>query len=679
MGSLWVWVRGNPLHIRQNLRALVEALLRQKGESFSTENRIGRRRQTAPSAALQLPRQAEDIEAFAVRADSLLRATKTRVYVDTSLLMWMIRIGSTARREFVTWLDDACGQRVRVPAWASHELYRHHIKRKICIDLQKQLTELENVAKASFDVLWPFLDEPLAGSPSAHAQRVEARDTLRAVRTLTARAADWEQNYDRHAGEVISFVNEHALEGSAIFEYFNDIDVMAAARFTGRMPPGFQDRNKKESTGESEENDADESVGSNRWGDLMLWREIVEDARLYRADAVVLLTKDIKNDWRMGGTLPLSVATEENPKQHRIGAQPAHPMLSFEAARRAGVREVLLLDQRRLAGVMSASAPSTTTAFVTVARPPALPPPKSRDEHRAEEIERQTALRDTLRTSQAHAAGVRFLDPPGVTLTPAKLKRALFETRDAGAMLDPALLSLEAALAQSLQHDQGIEVVISEDHLRPLTDVGLVAFARRLGQAARRDSSRSTATMDLATMLESLPPAVGGYIYFGLLAAMYFGETDNNLRTIPGSPAAQRLLSLQTAPFARLPLEELRIRAMKGERLPLYLPTANPVSVAVRLRTDTDLEQPNVLRAIWIGDQQILTGAQGDHDLQLQHRFAGHSATLDLILDHLADLYVLPRGQLMAETDVEGPFNLDPLLGFKPPQDVWVDPTQEKN
>ncbi|RWA84933.1 MAG: hypothetical protein EOQ32_26795 [Mesorhizobium sp.] len=592
--------------------------------------------------------------------------------------MWMIRIGSTARQELVTWLKDACGERLRVPVWASHELYRHHIKRRTCIDLQKQLTELEKVAKNSFEMLWPFLDEPLAGAPSAHAQRVEARDTLRAVRTLIDRAANWEQNYNRHSDEVISFINDHALEGSAILDCFDDIDVMAAARFTGRMPPGFQDRNKKEDADENEE-DGDNLVGSNRWGDLMFWREIVENARLHRAEAVVLLTKDIKNDWRMGGTLPVAAEVEESSKQHISGVQPAHPMLSFEAAQRAGVREVLLLDQRRLAGIMSASAPLVTTAFVMVARPPALPPPKSRDEHRAEEIERETALRDAQRASQARAEGVRFLDPPSIALTPAKLKRALYETREARAMQDPALLSIEAALAQALQREQGIEAVISEDQLLPLGDVGLVAFARRLGQTGQRDSSRGIATMDLATMLDTLPPAVAGYVYLGLLAAMYFEETSNNLRTNPASPAAQRLLSLQTAAFARLPLEEFRARAMRGDRLPLYLPSASPASITVRMRTDNDLERPEVLRAIWIDEQQLLTSAQGDPDLQLQHRFAGHPATHDLILEHLSELYVLPRGQLVAETDVQGPFDLDPLLGFKPPRDVWIDPAQEKS
>jgi len=113
------------------------------------------------------------------------------------------------------------------------------------------------------------------------------------------------------------------------------------------VPPGFQDKRKKPVDVETIEGE-EVVVGSNRWGDLIFWQEILEHARAHRIRIVTILTKDVKNDWRMAGALP--VRGDEDGRN--IGVQPPHPMLSFEAARTTSAHEVMLLDQYRIAEVM---------------------------------------------------------------------------------------------------------------------------------------------------------------------------------------------------------------------------------------------------------------------------------------------------------------------------------------
>ena len=63
------------------------------------------------------------MEEFATTLDS----TGTNFYLDTSLLIWMIRLGVEARTEVIRWLCDRPTSSVRVPVWAAHELHRHVI------------------------------------------------------------------------------------------------------------------------------------------------------------------------------------------------------------------------------------------------------------------------------------------------------------------------------------------------------------------------------------------------------------------------------------------------------------------------------------------------------------------------------------------------------------------------
>ena len=178
-------------------------------------------------------------------------------------------------------------------------------------------------------------------------------------------------------------------------------------------------------------------------------------------------------------------------------------------------------------------------------------------------------------------------------------------------------------------------------------------------------------------MFNTLPPATASCFFFGLLAAMYFEADSNTLRSSPASPVAQQLFGFQSSGFAALPIAVLRKQANRAERIPLYLPDATAPPITVRMETDTDLEVPDVLRALWVGEQQLLTPAQGTESLRLSIRFRGNLVTPELILDHLAELYALPRRQLAAEKGVATAFNLQDFWGFKAPRDIWADPTEE--
>lgn len=650
------------------MRAMMGALL-----SRARADARPRRHRPLRAAALLVPLEAENSQNFAARASRIVDDPRAQLYLDTSFLMWMIRVGGPARAELITWLNSLGKDRVHVPSWSAHELYKHHVDRTIPKELIDTLDTFESSARKSFNLIWPLLGEPLAGAVSAQAQRNDAREAFRAVRGLIANVRTWAPGYNQHAAEVVGFANHHALRGSAVFDHLGSIEALAKARFTGRVPPGFQDRNKTEIIEKCDMDGADGSsiVGSNRWGDLIFWNEILDDARARRATGIVILTKDIKNDWRMGGTLPVAGEAGDT------GEAPAHPTLVFEAAQRAGVRELLLLDHRRLATMFDV-ADIAGEAFIAACKAPPATVPKTEAEKRAEDTQRALAERSAQRAAEAQRVGMLFPDPAGLAVSEAKLFRALVQTEGVKRDALTAAVALAHRIEQAANEDEPLLNVLTGEALGALDHVALVALTRQLGLASLERPLLETSLSDCVALLAQMPPATAGYLYMGFLAAMYLEPDSNAFRPCARSPAAQQLFAYQGDGFAALPIALLRARSARADRFPIYLPDPATPTLAVEMEVDGDLAEPLALRALFVNEHQLLTPAQGEVALQLRARFADVPATPVRLLDHIADLYALPRAQLDAVTGVTTQFSLQEYWGFKSPMHVFDVPPEGK-
>lgn len=84
-----------------------------------------------------------DYPAFMDELVKVLHADDTRYYFDTSLLMWLISVGATARAEFIAWCNGRPANSVRVPVWAAHELHRHLVGETVSKNVGNTLREIE--------------------------------------------------------------------------------------------------------------------------------------------------------------------------------------------------------------------------------------------------------------------------------------------------------------------------------------------------------------------------------------------------------------------------------------------------------------------------------------------------------------------------------------------------------
>jgi hypothetical protein len=72
-----------------------------------------------------LDQYVKDLKTFMEEFVTALEAERTKIYLDTSLLIWLIRLGASARAEVLGWFRSRPVEAVRVPVWTAHELHRH--------------------------------------------------------------------------------------------------------------------------------------------------------------------------------------------------------------------------------------------------------------------------------------------------------------------------------------------------------------------------------------------------------------------------------------------------------------------------------------------------------------------------------------------------------------------------
>src|SRR5438270_6911881 len=72
-----------------------------------------------------LDQYVRDFKAFMEAFAAALESDRTKIYLDTSLLIWLIRLGGSARAEVLAWLRSRPTGAVKIPVWAGHELHRH--------------------------------------------------------------------------------------------------------------------------------------------------------------------------------------------------------------------------------------------------------------------------------------------------------------------------------------------------------------------------------------------------------------------------------------------------------------------------------------------------------------------------------------------------------------------------
>ena len=148
--------------------------------------------QAARTPILTIPGETEGWADFKLGLKALFAAQGTHIYIDTSFLMWMTKIGSSSRRELIGWLQQNCPGRVHVPIWAAHEYLKHHVATVRAIGMHPKRTRAHHVFDAGDGVLLRMV---VGDTQSPDPGRIIDGRVLGATQTPTGRVR---QRQERH-------------------------------------------------------------------------------------------------------------------------------------------------------------------------------------------------------------------------------------------------------------------------------------------------------------------------------------------------------------------------------------------------------------------------------------------------------------------------------------------------
>ena len=283
---------------------------------------------------------------YETRLIDALGSPSCLVYLDTSALMWALRIKAPARQQFIDWCRSF-GERLRIPVWAAHELQRHLIEDTVQRTIKERTSACERQFHDFVSLVAERSDDNIArtvGAGSSDTLIVRAQMIQSQVRRLSEamRGGDLTSAYEK----TIEFVNEFVLD-SDLLDITRELSSVGEFRYSHRVPPGFQDGAKSE----------------NRYGDLIIWEEILRDS-VGRDDgqtdmACIFVSQDEKTDWISAS--PLVDAGKGPERQNRVHAKDvplAHPLLQHEYEKRGGSGTVFVITPRRLSIIASKAASS---------------------------------------------------------------------------------------------------------------------------------------------------------------------------------------------------------------------------------------------------------------------------------------------------------------------------------
>lgn len=564
---------------------------------------------------MRITLESETPDAFTDRLRSSLSRGDTHVYFDTSFLMWLTKVGRTARAQFVAWAATLDG-RAHVPLWSMHEYHRHHVHGTLKAEVARHAEALVKAAKAFGDEMRGYSDLPLIAGRPETAYRDMLATVMTGLSDVTNAAKAWD--HGAATAEVVSWMNARACGMGSVFRAMPTLQATGRARFTQDVPPGFLDRRKRDKR----------DKGSNRYGDLLFWREVVEHARVRRARTVVVVTRDRKEDWFQWDPPPEPEDAWRRVRAKWLPVPRPHPTLAYELEVEAGAG-LVLVDELYLGALLWKHGRPTYERFAAVAIDVAA------DRFEAVERPRGTIAERAARRREPSTLGL---------LAAANLLDAAMGAPGAGAASLLAALDADAPAVQAFVDGLGPTT------LRGLTPSDAASFCRALhDRALDGPGPARTAAEKLLDVLDDMPADAAAAAYLGFLCSAYFDGPAPRPR--PAGDLLDDMLGWQDDPALTRVLGALSRRLDRVGSAALYRPSPAKRSPRVRFEHDAGQGQdPVVLAQVYLDDTALLgTRGEGIGQGLVDALGGGPVHGVDAILRAVCRHHGLPHGLVALE------------------------------
>lgn len=297
----------------------------------------------------------ETLSDYYSRIARMLAAPETVVFLDTNILAYPYKLFAHARQELLDWLRGL-DERLVVPAWAASEYFTRLRSQKLK-DYGPpfaQLGQAKAALESAVDLAGLFVDGDWVAAKFPGSTRETFLAVLRAEAAPVAsklEALSKRDGRDSRAihNEVSACLLPRVARTARLPELCERANSTGGARFQHRIPPGYGDASKQE----------------NRYGDLILWLEIIElaQARAECSQFLLVTNDESKSDWSYSPPLRKSSAAGANSVEGNRAPELrlTDPRLQLEFER--GVRLTATIEVVSIKHIIAAQSRASAAGF----------------------------------------------------------------------------------------------------------------------------------------------------------------------------------------------------------------------------------------------------------------------------------------------------------------------------
>lgn len=499
---------------------------------------------------MKFPQLLIDQREYEQQVTDLLNAPNCLLLFDTNILSQMYSLHADARAEFASWLAsrklDSTPNRVVLPAWCLHE-YTNKLIRDRLRDYMPVGTTISTTTNSSRQLMRHLamsIDNKLAKGhnyDSREAYLQELEKAHEAFIKLLPKPDNDEKTVHAIHEEIIAMFGD-SVANSDIFSLLKTCQADYEMRYENNLPPGFLDAHKEK----------------NRLGDYVIWREILELARLKEASSFVYISNDGKKDWVYTPSkvrLPSGEIVENTTKRNGYAIQLIDPRLDHELSITVGDNAVIqllsfeqlvrqLTRQDELAFRQLAEAVQINTEQKARSKAPATETPaKTVEATKPPAIEQQTATEAPTQSTPDQDA---FDTTPPIA-TPAQPLFAYATTALADATYEVQQTKVGVIIDKLKSHNWHIQNdgigELNNDELNTAAADELFVLGRNILQAAVGSSFRAERYIEnLSYHTTDLQEATAQHLFNGMLYEVYF-DGQNEFRGSNGKAYYNRAFS----------------------------------------------------------------------------------------------------------------------------------------
>lgn len=229
------------------------------------------------------------------------KSKKTLFVFDTNTLLNLYGYATLTKDDFFTILSEISDQ-----IWIPYHVILEYQRRRLAIirnekaifpKIDKCLNKIENIFTKDFKEL-----ELHRRFPSVDKNTKKLHDEMKKLITNYKRSVThWDKkqpcvrSHDSIREKLHTILDGKIGEIPKDQEWLNEIYKKGEKRYENKVPPGYKD-NGKENNHQSTFSYSNLDYES-KYGDLIIWNQLLEKAKDKEIDSIILVTDDAKEDW----------------------------------------------------------------------------------------------------------------------------------------------------------------------------------------------------------------------------------------------------------------------------------------------------------------------------------------------------------------------------------------------